>query len=252
MLDKLERSVLVAIDRLTRDDYSDAEGEDIAMELARMGCDPGSAALYNVVWRLRDEGYVDARFAGGMTIAFVRLTEYGRDQAREVDPFERVRDEARNVLASRLFADRYPGAFEAWVAAERLLWEEDTPSNLTTIGHNVRDATQRFTTTLVEEHRPPTVAVDQALVEKRLGAVIAMHRNRLGVARRQVLEALGDLWEANNRLIQRQVHGASKEDEPVTWDDARRIVYLTMFLMVEFFASFEDLPPTRPTHPEGG
>src|SRR4051794_30719484 len=63
----------------------------------------------------------------------------------------------------------------------------------------------------------------------------------------------GGLWEACNKLIQRQEHGGAKEGESVTWRDARRVVFLMMFLMLEFVETLEDarvaaVPP--PAHLE--
>jgi hypothetical protein len=156
--------------------------------------------------------------------------------------------EARHVLRSSEFAAQFPGAFDAWAAADERLWQDDTATNLTTIGHSVREAMQSFATAMVEQYGPPAVDPDVSMVEKRLGAVIAAHRERLGEARRDALEALGTLWTKTNRLVQRQEHGAQKEGEPVTWSDARRIVYLTMFLMVEFVDTFEDLEPPPVAH----
>jgi hypothetical protein len=132
-----------------------------------------------------------------------------------------------------------------------LLWEGDTVSNLTAIGHHAREAMQAFATAMVEEHQPPDVDPDVAHVERRLGAVIALRRRELGDARRDALEALGTLWNKVSRLVQRQEHGAQKEGEPVTWSDARRVVYLTMFCMVEFADTFEGLDPP-PAWLEGG
>jgi hypothetical protein len=73
--------------------------------------------------------------------------------------------------------------------------------------------------------------------------VIALYRPQLGDARREALEALETLWTKVNKLVQRQEHGAQKDGEPVTWSDARRIVYLTMFCMVEFVDTFEGMAP---------
>lgn len=244
--------MLAAVDRLTRDNYGSAEGDALVDELARVGSTIEYTALYNMLWGLREAGYVDVQFTGGMTFGLVRLTPHGREEAREADPFQRIHEEARHVLASSSFAETYPGAFDAWAAGERLLWGDDARSNLTTIGHRVREAAQLFATALVDAHGPPSVTADQAKVELRLGAVIAMYRPLLGEARRLALEALGNLWEANNKLIQRQEHGASKAGDRVSWDDARRIVFLTMFLMVEFAAAFEELPPASGAHIEGG
>jgi hypothetical protein len=72
------------------------------------------------------------------------------DLSQGLDPFERVIGRARNVLAASEFASAYPGAFDAWAAAERLLWKGDSGSNLTTIGHNVREAMQAFATAMVD------------------------------------------------------------------------------------------------------
>jgi hypothetical protein len=165
------------------------------------------------------------------------------DLSQGLDPFERVIRRARDVLATSEFASAYPGAFDAWAAAERLLWEGDSGSKLTTIGHNVREAMQAFATAMVDAYEPPGVDPNVANVERRLGAVIALHRPKLGDAHREALEALGTLWTKVSRLVQRQEHGAQREGEPVTWSDARRIVYLTMFCMAEFVDTFADLQP---------
>ena len=74
---------------------------------------------------------------------------------------------ARDVLATSEFASAYPGAFDAWAAAERLLWEGDSGSKLTTIGHNVREAMQAFATAMVDAYEPPGYA--RVLVRMRSG-----------------------------------------------------------------------------------
>jgi hypothetical protein len=111
---------------------------------------------------------------------------------------------------------------------------------------------QAFATAMVDEHQPSNVDPNPAHARKRLGAVIAASRSQLGDARRSALEALGDLWEATDALTQRQEHGAQKEGEAITWTDARRLVWPTMCLMVEFVATFEDLPAPPQAHLEGG
>lgn len=88
------------------------------------------------------------------------------------------------------------------------------------------------------------------LVKLRLGSVIAQHRQRLDCKRRFVLETLGDLWSRSVDLIEHLEHAAQKEGEQVTWQDGRRIVYLTMFIMIEFVTIFEELPPPDVAHLE--
>jgi hypothetical protein len=73
--DTPERDLLVAIDRLTRDSYLPAEQDDVFAELDRMGVKPPNAMwLYNAAQQLRDDGYIEAYFAGGMTIVNLKLT----------------------------------------------------------------------------------------------------------------------------------------------------------------------------------
>jgi hypothetical protein len=48
MLDELQRATLVAIDRLTRDTYGEAEGEDVLAELKSMGREPAPYVLTNL------------------------------------------------------------------------------------------------------------------------------------------------------------------------------------------------------------
>jgi hypothetical protein len=254
-LDSLARALLVAVDRLTRDDYGQTDGDAVMAELERLGETPSEDKLRNLARRLRDEGYLELRFAGGSpfrSAGFIELTKYGRSVAHEIDPFERTQLETRGLIASEGFREAYPATFEAWADAERLLWVDDANAQLTTVGHKVREAMQAFATAMVNEHQPPDVDSDPAHARKRLGAVIAAVRPQLGDARRLALEALGDLWEATDALVQRQEHGAQKEREAVTWTDARRLVWLTMFLMVEFATTFEDLPDDPPAHLEGG
>jgi hypothetical protein len=52
-----------------------------------------------------------------------------------------------------------------------------------------------------------------------------MHRDRLGEARRHLLDALIVYWGEVLDLIERQEHGGQKEGEPLTWEDGRRAVF---------------------------
>jgi hypothetical protein len=245
MLTEIEKAIVAAVDSLTADGYGETDGAAITAELENAGKSPPPGLWFGrTIMKLRGEGLFGSATtvtAGGPI--HVELTGYGREVAKaEADPVERVVSAARMALSSRGFAATYPAAFEPWADAEKLLWADDVESQLTTIGHKTREATQAFASALVEAHKPTAVDPNPINVEKRLGAVIAMHRPTLPESHRKTLEALGDLWEATNALIQRQEHGAQKEGEPITWDDARRVVYLTMFLMIEFVSIFEALP----------
>lgn len=59
------------------------EGAELAAELSRMGYEPDPMALYNLLFRLRDDGgYVSFYAAAGgvEAISFIRLGEAGRQE----------------------------------------------------------------------------------------------------------------------------------------------------------------------------
>lgn len=118
-----------------------------------MGKSPENALfLYNVAQQLRDDGYIDAYFAGGMTVGQLKLTREGPEVARNIDPFEQVLSEALRGIASDRFAQAFPGAFEPWANAERLLFGDDAEAQLTTIGHKAREAVQGFATAMIDTY----------------------------------------------------------------------------------------------------
>ncbi len=50
-----------------------------------------------------------------------------------------------------------------------------------------------------------------------------------------------DLWDADVDLIQRQTHANERVGKPLNVNDGRRVVSLTMFLMVEFATILDDI-----------
>jgi hypothetical protein len=118
-------------------------------------------------------------------------------------------------------------------------------------GHKMREAAQAFATAMIQKFGADDPPPDVKLVKRRLGAVIAHNRSMVGDKQRRLLESLGTLWETTVDLIERQEHAAQKEGEPVSWNDGRRIVTLTMFLMVEFVTILEDrkVPPPATLEP---
>lgn len=245
MLEPLELSILAAIRRLTRNgEFTD--GPEVGKDLEAVGMRIEDQRLYGLLMNLKEDGYIKATLVlstSSNAFKLLQLTTHGREAARaDVDPLEQVLTEARGAIGSERFEGAFPGAFQPWSDAEKLLWRSDAASQLTTIGHKVREAAQAFATAMIDSYGSDAGETHSVtLVEKRLGSVIAKHRKDLGEDRRKVLEGLGTLWNASNKLTQRQEHGAQKEGEDVTWDDARRIVYLTMFLMIEFVSMFEQI-----------
>jgi len=253
MLTPLEQAILVVVDRLTRDTQTETHSDSIRPELEGMGLDvPNELLLGRVFMRLRDEGYVTAYVTGGGRAVMVELTHQGREQARaNPEPVEQIMTENRRLIASGRFAEVFPNVFEPWADAETLLFADDAEAQLTTVGHKIREAAQAFATAMIQTFGADDPPADVKLVKKRLGAVIAHNRPMVGDKQRRLLKSLGDLWETTVDLIERQEHAAQKEGEPVSWNDGRRIVTLTMFLMIEFVTVLEDreVPPPATLEP---
>lgn len=180
---------------------------------------------------LQEAGYL--RNVGGQRWDLTaKAQQFYEDQMQE-EPTLSMEEQSQRLISDAGFRSRYPNAYARWCSAQRLLSARESGDNATLVGHSAREATQAFATELVAQHQPHSVCADETMVEKRVGAVIAMHAAALGEKRRLALQALGSLWRATNGLIQRQEHGAAKEGESVTADDARRIVLLTLVLMTE-------------------
>ncbi len=253
MLTGLEVAILQAIDRLTPDGHGETHGDEIEAQLRRAGHEPPLGLEFGRMFmKLRDEGFVDAYISGGGGPVMVRLTGFGRQAAREAGGFEHGYSVARELISSDGFAAAFPGAFDPWAHAERLLRDEDAAAQQSTVGHKIRDAAQAFVTEAIKRYGADDPPADVKLVKRRLGAVIAHNRGWLSDAKRKVLEDLGNLWESTVDLIQRQEHSAQKEGEALTIDDGRRVVMLTMVLMIEFVSILEDRPVPPPATLEDG
>lgn len=162
---------------------------------------------------------------------------YSELMRRRGQPIERVQTTIRNYLNSSEFQKRYPGAFSKWCQAEEMLWSSDSANAYTTIGHLTREAMQEFVTSLVDRFRPPQVESDRSKTVARLRAVLAARASTLGTTERSFLDALVAYWGTVSDLVQRQEHGALREGLPLSWVDARRVVFQVTVVMYEIDAS---------------
>lgn len=160
------------------------------------------------------------------------LAYYEHLKKRSGEPVAAIEEDVRRYLDADAFRAAHPAAHARWTDAANELWSAGEP-DLTTIGHQTREAMQHFATELVEKHQPPDVDTDPAHTAARLTAVIQMHRERLGEARSHLLNALIGYWGEVSDLVQRQEHGGQKEGEPLTWEDGRRAVFQTAIVMYE-------------------
>lgn len=171
------------------------------------------------------------------------VTPEGREHfyaMQDSDPMARQEDELKRFLESERFKSAYPRSAAKWTEADALLWRADSEREFTTIGHKVREAFQEFATEAVDRYAPPEVETNPALVNKRLGAIIAMLLPKLGQRRADLLTTLGDYSEATLAVVQRQEHGAQKEGNHLTWQDARRVVFHAASVMYEFAETFRE------------
>jgi hypothetical protein len=141
-------------------------------------------------------------------------------------PVEAVEAEVRSFLNSDSFRRGHAKAFERWRDAAERLWGADDDPTFTEIGHICREAIQAFAEDVGAAGNPdPTKTVDR--IRHALGFSNAGSRTRA------FAEALLAYWGTVSDLIVRQEHGARKEGEPLSWEDARRCVFQTALVMFE-------------------
>ncbi len=158
---------------------------------------------------------------------------YEVQQTQITVPIERVDKSIRGLIEGQRFQSAYPTAFDKWAKAEAYLWASDTNSELSTIGHLCREAMQEFATVLVEKYHPRDVDTVPAHHISRLRAVLTYRAKNFPGTLANFLEALLSYWGTLNDLVQRQEHAGQKEGQPVTWEDARRIVFHTAIVCIE-------------------
>jgi hypothetical protein len=61
------------------------------------------------------------------------------------------------------------------------------------------------------------------------------------------IDALVVYWGTMNDLVQRQEHGATREGEPLTWEDAQRVIFHTAVVMWEIDRSLASASATGHT-----
>lgn len=148
-------------------------------------------------------------------------------------PIQRVEVAVRHYLDADRFQREYAPAYVRWIEAENMLWSPDAETHLTDIGHRCREAFQEFGTVLVNQYPPPNVDMNKAHARARISAVLKERSEAVDEATAKFLEAMLGYLASVDVLNQRQEHGSQKEGTPLTWEDARRLVFQTMIVMHE-------------------
>jgi hypothetical protein len=144
----------------------------------------------------------------------------------------RIEQAVRSFIDDRGFRARHPVAHEKWADAERQLWASETTASATVIGHLCREAHQEFVSSLLALHPAPDAPADPKQTKNRLLAALrVLSISSMAVA--ELADGLVKYWSAVSDLAQRQEHGGQKEGEALTWEDSRRLVFHTLFVMAE-------------------
>lgn len=158
---------------------------------------------------------------------------YEQVHSRAVERVEQLPETMRAFMASSVFRSRHPGAFDKWLAADSALWSADTDARVTEIGHLCRESLQLFANGLLTSAPAADADPDPTHTVARVRSVLGRLKPKTSEKVYAFLDALLAYWGCVNDLVQRQEHGALKEGENLTWEDARRVVFQTMIVMYE-------------------
>lgn len=159
------------------------------------------------------------------------LHPYELTKTSKGEPIQRVVENARVYVLADEFRRGHPTSTAKWEQTEAALWSTDSGSQLTTIGHLCREAMQAFATESLARISQAAADPDAQRTINRLRAAFNAKVDSPTV--RRLGDALITYWAAVNELVQRQEHGAQKEGDPLLWEDARRVVFQTLFVMYE-------------------
>jgi hypothetical protein len=148
-------------------------------------------------------------------------------------PIERIERNIRKYLELDDFKNIYIDAYKNLMLAEEKLWVSDSQEHFTTIGHLCREAMQEFADQLYINVLKQNSDERKSKDKNRIKEVIEAQGTYSGKTVKSFLKALYYYWDCLSNLVQRQEHGADKEGEKLTWEDARRIVFQSINIMVE-------------------
>lgn len=158
---------------------------------------------------------------------------YYENLMNEQGPAKAVESEIERFLAADEFRRDHLAALGKWQQATKLLWAADSHEQLTTIGHLCRECLQEFAQSLAIKHGVDVTEVEPTKTVARIKAVLATRAKASRSAESAFLDALTAYWGSLSDLVQRQEHGALKEGTPLSWEDARRVVFQTCIVMYE-------------------
>jgi hypothetical protein len=180
---------------------------------------------------------VNDRYSRQYDVTQSGFEHYESAKRRSGEPTQALENAVTSYLDSTSFAGRHAASYAKWRQAADELWSTDSERELTSVGHHVREAMQIFATECVDEYGASDAPPQFEQHINRIWAVIDLARPKMGDAETAFLEALARYWEAANKLAQRQEHGMTRAAS-LTWEDARRLIFATAFVMYELDRAF--------------
>jgi hypothetical protein len=147
-----------------------------------------------------------------------------------VEDFDRVEDYLQAYLADERFTSAYPPAYERWSEAVTMLYRAGSKDGILAAGRKAREAIREFARILAESRGPCVAAPDEG---DGLSSLIETCRPWLADSRCELLRSLLAYWRALADVVHRHEQDAQEAGRPLTWEDGRRIVFLTALVMVE-------------------
>jgi len=156
---------------------------------------------------------------------------YEHLKANLAKPMLAIEEQVQSYLNGNYFNRAYPRAYKKWTEAGRALAAADPAPQLSTVGHLCREAMLEFTEELLRARSIRSAEPDKGKTVARMRTIISTIRSQAHVA---FLDALLEYWGTVSDLVQRQEHGATREEAQLTWEDGRRVVFHTAIVMFEF------------------
>jgi hypothetical protein len=162
------------------------------------------------------------------------------DHSLRIEDFDGLEAYLTACVSHERFRSVHLGAYERWSQASAIIYRDSARESLLAAGREAHEALQEFARAVSE---PPhsRITSDPDSTEAtagRLRAFTDAYRSQLGDARCELLQALLEHWRALIDQLQNHVYEREMVDEPLRWEDARRVVILTALVMVEIDRSF--------------
>src|SRR5262249_12277316 len=150
-----------------------------------------------IIIRSHNQSYGTIHLTPAATKLYERLKRSHAEHARALEAT------VHEFLESHTFRKRFGAAYENWHRAADLLWAEDSPTHVSTIGHLCREDMQEFAARLIGAPVAPQPDPARPRTVDRLRSALNTIASSTD---RAFLDALIAYWGTVSDLVQRQEH----------------------------------------------